>query len=136
MTSYVYTQEASKGSNVEWWSGFYDDYSEFLQAGSAGAMGRAHGMEQLGFWNKLAAHPAYDAFWQGQAVDKILAKQGVTVPTLLVDGLWDQEDIYGAPAVWHAVHASDSQHLVHLAIGPWRHGGSNGDGSTLGPDPF
>jgi putative CocE/NonD family hydrolase len=136
MTSYVYTQEASKNSSLEWWSGYYDDYSEFLQAGSAGAMGQAHGLEQLGFWNKLTAHPAYDAFWQGQALDKILAAQGISVPTLLVDGLWDQEDIYGAPAVWRAVHAKDTAHLLHLAMGPWRHGGSNGDGSALGPIHF
>jgi putative CocE/NonD family hydrolase len=99
-------------------------------------MGKIHGLEQLGFWNKLTANPAYDAFWQGQALDKILAKQGVTVPTLLVDGLWDQEDIYGAPAVWRAVHPQDSGHFVHLVMGPWRHGGSNGDGSALGPVHF
>jgi putative CocE/NonD family hydrolase len=136
MMSYVYNQEASKSSNIEWWSGYYDDYSEFLAAGSAGNMGRIHGLEQLGFWNKLTSNPAYDAFWQGQALDKILAKQGVTVPTLLVDGLWDQEDIYGAPAVWRAVHPHDSGHLVHLVMGPWRHGGSNGDGSALGPIHF
>jgi putative CocE/NonD family hydrolase len=136
MMSYVYNQEASKSSNIEWWSGYYDDYSEFLAAGSAGNMGRIHGLEQLGFWNKLTSNPAYDAFWQGQALDKILAKQGVTVPTLLVDGLWDQEDIYGAPAVWRAVHPRDSGHLVHLVMGPWRHGGSNGDGSALGPIHF
>jgi putative CocE/NonD family hydrolase len=136
MMSYVYNQEASKSSNIEWWSGYYDDYSEFLAAGSAGNMGKIHGLEQLGFWNRLTANPAYDAFWQGQALDKILAKQGVTVPTLLVDGLWDQEDIYGAPAVWRAVHPRDSGHLVHLVMGPWRHGGSNGDGSALGPIHF
>jgi putative CocE/NonD family hydrolase len=136
MTSYVYTQEATKSSSLDWWSGYYDDYTAFLQAGSAGNMGHLHGMEQLGFWNKLTAHPAYDAFWQGQALDKILAKQGISVPTLLVDGLWDQEDIYGAPAVFRAVHAQDSNHLVHLVMGPWRHGGSNGDGSSLGPIHF
>ncbi len=136
MTSYVYTQEASRSSNLDWWSGYYDDYSEFLDAGSAGEMGRIHGLDQLGFWNKLTAHPAYDAFWQGQALDKILARQGLSVPTLLVDGLWDQEDIYGAPAVWRAVHPGDTGHLLHLAMGPWRHGGSNGDGSALGPIHF
>ncbi len=136
MTSYVYTQEASKNSSLEWWSGYYDEYSEFLTAGSAGEMGRLHGLDQLGFWNKLTAHPAYDAFWQGQALDKLLAAQGVSVPTLLVDGLWDQEDIYGAPAVWRAVHPRDANHLVHLVMGPWRHGGSNGDGSALGPIHF
>ena len=41
------------------------------------------------------SHPAYDAFWRDQALDKILAEQGVTVPTMLVHSLWDQEDIYG-----------------------------------------
>ena len=136
MTSYIYTQETSKSSNLDWWSGYYDDYTEFLNAGSAGEMGHLHGLEQLGFWNKLTAHPAYDAFWRGQALDKILAEQGVTVPTLLVDGLWDQEDIYGAPAVFRAVHAGDTNHLVHLVMGPWRHGGSNGEGSSLGPIHF
>ena len=38
-----------------------------------------------------------------QALDKILATQPLTVPTLLVAGQWDQEDIYGAPAVFAAL---------------------------------
>ncbi len=38
-------------------------------------MARRHGMEQVGFWNKVLAHPAYDAFWSDQALDKLLAKQ-------------------------------------------------------------
>ncbi len=136
MMSYVYMQEATKDSSKEWWSGALDDYSDFLAAGSAGAAGKLRGMEQLGFWNRLTQHPTYDAFWQGQALDKILAARGITVPTLLVDGLWDQEDIYGAPAAWRAVAPHDASHLLHLAMGPWRHGGSNGDGSMLGPIHF
>lgn len=136
MTSYVYTQEASKSSSIDWWTGFYDDYTEFLQAGSAGNMGRIHGLDQLGFWRRLTANPAYDAFWQDQALDRILGRQGISVPTLLVDGLWDQEDIYGAPAVWRAVHPGDRNGLVHLVMGPWRHGGSNGEGAALGPIRF
>ena len=32
------------------------------RAGSAGELGRRRGMEQLGFWNKLVAHPSYDCF--------------------------------------------------------------------------
>jgi len=39
-------------------------------------------------------------FWSEQAVDRVLARAPLTVPTLLVEGLWDQEDIYGAPAVY------------------------------------
>ena len=78
-----------------------------MRAGSAGEMGRAHGMEQLGFWRKLLEHPAYDAFWQEQAMDRILAAQPLRVPVMLVHGLWDQEDIYGAPAVYRALEPKD-----------------------------
>ena len=42
----------------------YDDYDMFMQAGSAGELGRRRGLEQIGFWQKLLEHPAYDAFWQ------------------------------------------------------------------------
>ncbi len=58
---------------------------------------------QLGFWRELSAHPAYDSFWQGQAVDKILAKDPPKVPMLIVSGLFDQEDSYGGPALYAAL---------------------------------
>jgi predicted acyl esterase len=72
----------------------------YLQAGSAGALGRRAASSRLGFWRKLLEHPAYDAFWRDQAVDKMLAGQPLTVPVMIVHSLWDQEDIYGAPAVY------------------------------------
>ena len=68
-------------------------------------MARLHGLEQVGFADKVMNHPAYDAFWQDQALDKILAKQGVTVPVMLVHSLWDQEDIYGNIALYKALKA-------------------------------
>jgi uncharacterized protein len=45
-----------------------------MQAGSAGELGREHGLEQVGFWKKILEHPSYDAFWSDQAVDKVLAE--------------------------------------------------------------
>ena len=96
---YIYDQEATRKSDEHWWTSNYDDYDLYLQAGSAGELGRRHGLEQVGFWRKLLDHPAYDAFWQQQAMDKILAAQPLKVPTMLVNSLWDQEDIYGAMAV-------------------------------------
>jgi len=137
MMDYIYDQEASRESKIKWWSGNYDDYDLFLQAGSAGALGRRMGMEQLGFWRQLLRHPDYDAFWQGQAVDKILASQPLGVPTLYVHGLWDQEDIYGAIAAYRGAESKDSNNEMNfLVIGPWRHGGSNGNGDFLGPFQF
>jgi putative CocE/NonD family hydrolase len=114
-----------------------DDYDLFLQEDSAGAMGRRMGIDSLDFWKQLLGHPSYDMFWQSQAVDKILASQPLTVPTLHVHGLWDQEDIYGAIAVYQATEAKDIQNDRNfLAIGPWNHGGSSGGGSFLGPLKF
>ena len=45
----------------------YDDYDMFMQAGSAGELGRRRGLEQVGFWRKILEHPSYDAFWRDQA---------------------------------------------------------------------
>jgi len=130
MIGYVYGQTANKKSEEEWFASGYDDYATFLRYGSAGAYGRAMGMEQLPFWLRLMQHPAYDEYWQDQAVDRILAQKPLTVPTLLIDSLWDQEDIYGAPAVFNAVKASPN---AHLALGPWHHGQVNTAAAILGP---
>src|SRR6202011_2622864 len=105
----------------------------YLEAGSAGELGRRHGLEQVGFWRKVLEHPSYDAWWQQQAMDKILAAQPLTVPVMLVDSLWDQEDIYGATAVYKAIKPKDTNNdKVFLVMGPWHHGGEIGDGSSLG----
>jgi putative CocE/NonD family hydrolase len=132
MISYVYGQTATKDSDEDWFSAGYDDYSAYLRYGSAGAYAEAMGMEQLPFWVRLTEHPAYDEYWQDQAVDKILARTPLTVPTLIVGSEWDQEDIYGAPAVFNAVKGSDNGN-AHLVLGPWHHGEANGAASTLGP---
>ncbi len=133
MMPYVYEQEASRANEFAWWSGHYDDYDQYMEAGSAGELARRHGLEQVGFWRNLVAHPAYDAWWQRQAMDSIVAAQPLRVPVLLVHSLWDQEDIYGAPAVYDDLEQNDSANdMVFLVMGPWHHGGEIGDGSTLG----
>ena len=134
---YIYEQEATRKNEAKWWTGYYDDYDMFMQAGSAGKLGREHGLEQVGFWRKILAHPSYDAFWRDQAVDKILATQPLQVPVMLVDSLWDQEDIYGAIAVYKAIKPKDTNNdKVFLVVGPWHHGQEILDGSTLGPVKF
>jgi putative CocE/NonD family hydrolase len=129
MMSYVYFQTAKADSSEEWYSNRHDDYATFMHYGSADALASAMGMKQLPFWRRLSQHPAYDAFWQGQAVDQLLARAPLTVPTLFVDAQWDQEDIYGAPAAYAAVKASPNAHFV---MGPWYHGEVNREASSLG----
>jgi putative CocE/NonD family hydrolase len=135
--SYIYEQSASRDNFYKWWTSYHDEYDLFMQAGSAGELGRQYGMEQLGFWNKMLAHPAYDSFWSEQAVDKVLAAQPLKVPTMLVHSLWDQEDIYGALAVYRAIKPKDSSgEMVKLVMGPWHHGQEIEDGSSLGAIQF
>src|SRR6202161_4488128 len=131
---YIYEQTATRSNDELWQSGFFDDYDLYLRAGSAGELGRLHGMEQIGFWNKIVAHPAYDAFWSDQAMDRILAQAPLSVPTMLVAGLWDQEDIYGALAVYKALRAQPvNRDKLFLVIGPWWHGQQIEEASALGP---
>jgi hypothetical protein len=135
--AYVFEQEATRSNEAKWWRSHFDDYDEFMQAGSAGMMGKIHGLEQVGFWRKILEHPSYDAFWQDQAMDQILAAQPLNVPVMLVDSLWDQEDIYGAIAVYKAIKPKDTANdKVFLVMGPWHHGQEIADGSHLGAIKF
>jgi putative CocE/NonD family hydrolase len=130
--SYIYEQDGTRDNSAKWWISNFDDYDMFMRAGSAGELGHERGLEQMGFWRKVIAHPSYDAFWQQQAMDKILAEQPITVPTLLVASEWDAEDIYGAMAVYRAIKPKDTDNKVFLALGPWHHGGSIADGTAVG----
>ncbi len=134
---YIYEQEGTRSNDAHWWSGNFDDYDLYIRAGSAGELGRQHGLEQMGFWKKILDHPSYDAFWSDQAVDKVLAAQPLTVPVMLVDSLWDQEDIYGAIAVYKAIKPKDTANdKVFLVMGPWHHGQEIEEVSQLGPIKF
>jgi putative CocE/NonD family hydrolase len=130
---YIYEQDGSRSNDYKWWTTHFDDYDMYMQAGSAGELGKQRGLEQTGFWRKLIEHPSYDSFWQQQAVDKLLAKEPLKVPVMLVHSLWDQEDIYGAIAVYKAIEPKDSDNnKVFLVMGPWHHGQEIYERSSLG----
>jgi uncharacterized protein len=110
-----------------------DDYQDFLNAGTAGHWAEVNGFKQLPWWNRLSAHPAYDAFWQLQALDKLVVEKPASVPTLWLQGLWDQEDMYGAVHTWEALKAAGHASNNHLVMGPWFHSQVNRSAETLGP---
>ncbi len=130
---YIWEQIATRDNSAKWTTSVYDQYELYMRAGSAGALAQARGLDQIGFYKKISEHPAYDAFWQEQAMDRILAKQPLKVPTMLVHSLWDQEDIYGAMAVYRALEPKDAANdMVYLTMGPWFHGQAIQNGSNLG----
>ena len=134
---YILEQEATRDNKEKWWTDCFDDYDVYMSKVNAGMLGRSRGLEQVGFWSRILQHPNYDAWWQQQAMDKILARQPLKVPTMLVASLWDQEDIYGAIAVYDAIEPKDVHNdMVYLVLGPWHHGQEIEDGSTLGALKF
>jgi hypothetical protein len=111
----------------------YDDYETFRRAGSAGAYMREHGLDALPWAATVMEHPAYDAFWQGQALDKLVAEHPAQVPTMWIQGLWDQEDMWGAIHSYLALKAKGQADHNYLVMGPWRHSQVNYDAYNLGP---
>ncbi|MFS2137529.1 CocE/NonD family hydrolase [Duganella sp. Dugasp56] len=135
--SYISGQTTAKGSGKPMSTGVYDDYDGVLRGGSTADYARQFGLDQLNFTRKIFEHPAYDSYWQHQALDKILAKRQLKVPTMTVVGYWDQEDIYGAYATYAAVEPQDTANNKNfLVVGPWRHSGVNAEGSGLGVFKF
>jgi putative CocE/NonD family hydrolase len=131
---YLTLQTTKRGEGSEIPTGVYDDYQGFLAAGSADAFAQRFGLEQLPFWRKIVEHPAYDQFWQAQALDQLLARLPLKVPTMYVDALYDQEDMYGGVYAYAASEPKDVRNDMNfLVLGPWRHSGLNYDGTTLGP---
>jgi len=131
---YFTGQTAARGSGHAIVREGYDDYENYLRAGSGGDFAKAAGLEQLPYWRKVSEHPAYDEYWQEQALDKKMAAQALKIPTMWIQGLWDQEDMWGAIHSYLAVEPKDTNNNMNfLVMGPWRHSGVNYDGSTLGP---
>jgi len=112
-----------------------DTYTWWLNAGSPREIGvRYLDPKRHKYWTLLTTHPTYDAYWQNGALDKYLAKSTARlVPTMHVHGLFDQEDIYGAPAAYAAMEPRDKKNdLNFLVAGPWYHGQNWGAGDHLG----
>ena len=129
---WIASQTGYKGTGKEPPSGIYDDYEQFLRVGSAGDWAKRSGYDRLPAWQTMVQHPAYDSFWQGQALDKLLAANPSNVPTMWEQGLWDQEDMYGAIHTWEALKAKGKAGSNFLVMGPWRHSQANYDGFSLG----
>ena len=135
--AYIASQNAARGEGEKIVTGINDDYDAWLRAGSTSDFAHLYGVDQLNYTKKLFEHPAYDSYWQEQALDRILAKRPLSVPTMTVVGRWDQEDIYGAYATYAAVEPQDKTNKLNsLVVGPWRHSGVNYEGSTLGALKF
>jgi putative CocE/NonD family hydrolase len=84
---------------------------------------------KLPTWNAFVAHPNYDEFWQRRGAENYL--KAAPLPTLVVGGWWDQEDLYGALTTYKTLEKYDKNNQVFLVEGPWNHDGWWGRGRRL-----
>lgn len=132
---YVYALESEPNAWVPFPFSQADTYSWWLSAGSAREVGARYLDEvRHKYWTLLTTRPTYDAYWQDGALDRHLLKtKARLVPTMHVLGLFDQEDIYGAPAAYAAMEPRDTNNdLKFFVAGPWYQGQNWSSGNSLG----
>jgi putative CocE/NonD family hydrolase len=87
--------------------------------------------DSMGFWKQIMAHPNYDTFWQRRNVRNAMKK--VMPAMLVVGGLFDAEDCFGAWQTYKALEKQNPGISNRVVMGPWYHGQwSSNDGTKLG----
>ncbi|MET0393875.1 MAG: CocE/NonD family hydrolase, partial [Chitinophagaceae bacterium] len=107
-----------------------DNYSFYLEAGTLQQLARYMG-DSIRFWNDMYAHPDYDDWWKAR--DARTAMHGIKPAMLVVGGLFDAEDCYGAWNLYKAIEKQNPGTRNWLVMGPWYHGQwASADGTSLG----
>ncbi len=134
---FIYSMQSIPGDYAAYPYNKRDMYTWFLGQGAA-----KHGLgkrldERHEMWTRIVENPSYGPYWRDVAADQWFDKPSRLVPALHVHSLWDQEDIYGSPAVYAAIEKHDSDNDKNFFVaGPWSHGQHFRDGSQLGDIGF
>ena len=114
-----------------------DLYKFYLDAGPLGGYSKKFLGDSIAFWKDLMNHPNYDDWWKAR--DARRSMKNVKPAMLIVGGLFDAEDCFGA---WNLYKAIESQNkptnFNKIVMGPWFHGGWGGrsTGEKLGLAKF
>ena len=112
-----------------------DSYNFYLKYGSVQNLTNSFMGDSIVFWKDLMTHPNYDEWWQSRNVRNFVTN--VKPAMLLVGGLFDAEDCYGAWKTYEAIEKLSPSANNRLVMGPWSHGGwARTDGSKLGNVQF
>lgn len=112
-----------------------DGYRFFLDLGSVANANRNLLKDGIPFWNEIAAHPNYDAFWQSRNI--LLHLKNIKAAVLTVAGWYDSEDLYGPLQTHRAIGKLNPGTPNQLIVGPWVHGGwTRSDGDKVGDAEF
>ena len=114
-----------------------DNYKFYLEAKTLKNLANLMG-DSIAFWKDLYAHPDYDDWWKARNVRNFVNNIPTTTSTLIVGGLFDAEDCFGAWRTYEAIEQK-SKNNNKIVMGPWYHGqwsSPSNDGSSLGKVQF
>ena len=97
-----------------------DVYTDFLSIGTFKDINKLVNDTTPTLWNMIAAHPNFDEFWQER--DARRSCYNLKPAILVVGGLFDSEDCYGAWNTYKAIKEQSPETELYLAFGPWWHG--------------
>ena len=121
------TTQGSPGYNIPG----QDNYDFFLKTGALKNFSAIMG-DSIRFWNDMMNHSDYDAWWKARNPRNFV--DNIKPAMLVVGGLFDAEDCFGAWNLYKAIESKSRNTDNRLVMGPWFHGGWGGrsDGSYLG----
>ncbi|WP_295795387.1 CocE/NonD family hydrolase [Mucilaginibacter sp.] len=107
-----------------------DNYAWYLKMGALPNFTKVTG-DSLEFWDNMMKHPNLDAWWKAR--DARSGFKNVKPAMLVVGGLFDAEDGYGAWNTYQALLKKSPETTSKLVMGPWYHGQwASKDGTRLG----
>ncbi|MDZ4071484.1 MAG: CocE/NonD family hydrolase [Sediminibacterium sp.] len=108
-----------------------DNYAFYLKTGALTNFTKLMG-DSIKFWKDLMSHPNYDAWWKARDARANVQFISPNIATLVVGGLYDAEDCYGAWNLYKAIEKKNKNNNK-IVMGPWYHGQwARSDGSFLG----
>ena len=108
-----------------------DNYDSYLRIGALKNFMKLTG-DSLTFWKDLYAHPTYDDWWKARNVRNFANNVPTGTATMIVGGLFDAEDCFGAWRTYEAIEKK-AKNTNRLVMGPWFHGQwASLDGTHLG----
>lgn len=114
-----------------------DNYNLFLKIGALRNFTKQYMGDSIKFWTDLMNHPNYDDWWKAR--DTRSSLYNIKPAMLVVGGLFDAEDCWGAWNTYKAAEKQSKETNNKIVMGPWFHGqwaGRGSDGSSLGNVKF
>ncbi len=97
-----------------------DNYQFFLQTGALQHFNKKYFHDSISFWNDMMQHPNYDGWWKARNARVHL--KNIQPAMLIVGGLFDAEDCFGAWNTYKAIEAQSPNTNNKIVMGPWFHG--------------